>query len=87
MARHANIGHTFLPVDQLVQASGLVDRLADQHGRSGSDIERSTGFTTPSEADAYHDAGVTLFTTEIHPDPVDGYDFTTVHQVARWRDG
>ena len=87
VARHADIWHTFLPVDELLRASELVDRLAEVHGRNGSDIERSTGFTTPGEADAYLNAGVTLFTTEIHPDPVNGYDFSTVHQVVQWRDG
>ena len=37
------------------------------------------------DADAYRDAGVTLFTTEIHPDE-SGYDFTTLEKMVSWRD-
>jgi hypothetical protein len=35
----------------------------------------------PGDAGAYRDAGVTPFTTEIHPDS-DGYDFGVVEQMV-----
>jgi hypothetical protein len=37
------------------------------------------------DGDAYRDAGVTLFTTEIHP-TADGYDFSTLEKMIEWRD-
>jgi len=35
-------------------------------------------------ADAFREAGVTLFQTELTSD--DGYDLTSLKQVLRWRD-
>ena len=86
VARHADIWHSFLPVDQFRRASEKVAELAKLNGRNDSDIERSSVWENGADADAYRDAGVTLFTTEIHPD-ADGYDFTTVEQMTKWRDG
>jgi hypothetical protein len=39
----------------------------------------------PGGAPAYRDAGVTLFTTEVHPTAT-GYDFGTVEKMIAWRD-
>ncbi len=86
VARHADIWHSFLPVDAFTKASALVGELAQANGRDDADIERSSVWENGHDADAYRDAGVTFFTTEIHPD-ADGYDFTTVEQMVKWRDG
>ena len=86
VAKHADIWHAFLPVDKFVEASKLVDELAETNGRKGSDIERSSVWENAADADAYRDAGVTLFTTEIVPD-ANGYDFGVVEQMVKWRDG
>ena len=86
MARHADIWHTFLPIEKFKRASALVDELAESNGRNGSDIERSSLWETAGDADAYRAAGVTLFHTEIHPDE-SGYDFTTLEKMVAWRDG
>jgi probable F420-dependent oxidoreductase len=86
VAKHADIWHTFLPIDEFIEASKLVGELAEANGRKDSDIERSSGWENEGDAEAYRDAGVTLFTTEIHPD-ADGYDFTIVEQMVKWRDG
>jgi probable F420-dependent oxidoreductase len=86
VAKHADIWHAFLPVDKLIEASRLVGELAEANGRKDSDIERSSVWENGGDADAYRDAGVTLFTTEIHPD-ANGYDFSTVEKMVRWRDG
>ena len=85
VAKHADIWHAFLPIDKFIEASKLVGELAEANGRKDSDIERSSVWESPREADAYRDAGVSLFTTEIGPD-ADGYDFTVVEQMVKWRD-
>ena len=86
VAKHADIWHAFLPIDKFIEASKLVGELAEANGRKDSDIERSSVWESAREADAYRDAGVSLFTTEIGPD-ADGYDFTVVEQMVKWRDG
>lgn len=58
---------------------------ATAHGRNDSDIERSSLWEDAGAAEAYRDAGVTLFTTEIHPDTA-GYDFGTLETMVAWRD-
>ena len=85
VAKHADIWHSFLPVDEFRQASGVLRELAEANGRKDSDIERSSVWEDAAAADAYRDAGVTLFTTEIHPD-ASGYDFTTIEKMVAWRD-
>jgi len=41
VARHADIWHTFLEIDEFKKATATVDELAEQVGRSGNEIERS----------------------------------------------
>jgi alkanesulfonate monooxygenase SsuD/methylene tetrahydromethanopterin reductase-like flavin-dependent oxidoreductase (luciferase family) len=48
-------------------------------------IERSSVWENPGDADAYREAAVTLFTTEIHPTAA-GYDFGTLEKMIEWRD-
>jgi probable F420-dependent oxidoreductase len=85
VARHADIWHTFLPLDTYRSASARVDELAAEAGRTGADIEHSTLWTDERSADAYLGAGVTLFTTEVRA--VEGrYDLSTVKQLVAWRD-
>jgi probable F420-dependent oxidoreductase len=85
VARHADIWHAFLPLDQFARASKIVGELARANGRNDSDIERSTLWEDPQSADAYRDAGVTLFTTDIAP-TAEGYDFSTLEKMIAWRD-
>ena len=85
VARHADIWHAFLPIDQFNRASKIVGEHATANGRHDSDIERSSVWESAQDGDAYRDAGVTLFTTEIHPTPA-GYDFTTLEKMIAWRD-
>ncbi|MCV7421258.1 LLM class F420-dependent oxidoreductase [Mycobacterium yunnanensis] len=86
VAKHADIWHSFLPVEEFHQASGVLRELAEANGRKDSDIERSSVWEDVAGGDAYREAGVTLFTTEIHPD-ANGYDFTTIEKMVAWRDG
>jgi probable F420-dependent oxidoreductase len=88
VARHADIWHSFLGVEGFTEASARVDELAAAIRRDGNDIERSVhcfGFGAES-ADAYRRAGATTFTTEIEPDPITGYDFSTLEKMLAWRD-
>ena len=86
VARHADIWHTALAVEGFTEASALVDELAAAAGRDGGDIERSVHLLAADSADAYRRAGATTFTTEIDPDPITGYDFSTLEKVLAWRD-
>ena len=85
VARHADIWHTFLPLDEFNRASKIVGELATANGRNDADIERSSVWENAGDGDAYRDAGVTLFTTEIHP-TAEGYDFGTLEKMIEWRD-
>ena len=86
VACHADIWHTFLEVDEFRKAAETVDELAEQAGRSGSEIERSVTWRSADAVDAYLDAGATTFMTEIHPNPIDGYDFTILEEMLTWRE-
>jgi probable F420-dependent oxidoreductase len=86
VARHADIWHTFpFRIDEYRRKSKLVDELAAAAGRDGGAIERSVAWTGERSADELVNAGVTLFTTEIHPD-ADGYDFSELETAISWRD-
>jgi hypothetical protein len=59
--------------------------LAEQAGRTDADIERSVVWKSESDADAYLDAGATIFTKEIQPTAA-GYDLSTLKKLIKWRD-
>lgn len=84
VARHADIWHSFEPIDEFRRKNALLKRLASEAGRDESRIERGVGWTDAATADAFVDEGVTLFTTEIHPDSR-GYDFSEVEKLLAWR--
>lgn len=85
VARHADIWHTFLPIDSYREASARVAELAAGFGRAESDIERSTFWTGPQSADDYLTAGATLFHTEVRASQ-GKYDFGTVEKMVSWRE-
>jgi probable F420-dependent oxidoreductase len=85
VARHADIWHTFLPIDSYREASARVAELAAGFGRADSDIERSTLWTDAASADAYLAAGATLFHTEVRASE-GKYDLSTVEKLVDWRD-
>lgn len=85
VARHADIWHTFLPIDSYCEASARVGELAAGFGRPNSDIERSVLWTDRRSADAYLAAGATLFHTEVRASQ-GKYDFSTVEKLVAWRD-
>lgn len=85
VARHADIWHTFLPLDSYREASARVAELAAGFGRADSEIERSTFWTHPQSADDYLAAGATLFHTEVRASE-GKYDLSTVEKMIDWRD-
>ncbi|MFG1934515.1 LLM class F420-dependent oxidoreductase [Mycobacterium sp. NPDC048908] len=85
VARYANIWHSFLDIDTYRKRSQLLERLAEANGRDHSVIQRSVQWTGSASAAEYADEGVTLFTTEIHPESGE-YDFAELKDMLAWRD-
>ncbi|ORJ58887.1 hypothetical protein B5M45_17255 [Mycobacterium simiae] len=83
-ARHAHIWHSFEPIEAFRRKNELLKRLATEAGRDETAIERAIAWTDAKTADAFVDEGVTLFTTEIHPDD-NGYDFSELETMLAWR--
>lgn len=86
VARHADIWHTHLASEGFAKASATLDGLAEEAGRSGSDIERSVTWRSADAVEPYLEAGATTFVTEIHPTAKDGYDFAALEDMIIWRD-
>ncbi len=84
-ARHADIWHSFEPIEEFRRKNELLKRLASEAGRDEAAIERGMAWTDAKTADAFVDEGVTLFTTEIHPDG-NSYDFSELKTMLAWRD-
>jgi probable F420-dependent oxidoreductase len=84
-ARYADIWHSFEPIEEFRRKNELLKRLATDAGRDEAGIERAMAWTDAKTADTFADEGVTLFTTEIHPDS-NGYDFSELETMLAWRD-
>lgn len=85
VARYADIWHTFASPEEYQRKYALLKDLAQTAGRDESVIERAVHWTGRGDADTFADMGVTLFTTEIHPD-ADGFDFGELKDMLAWRD-
>jgi alkanesulfonate monooxygenase SsuD/methylene tetrahydromethanopterin reductase-like flavin-dependent oxidoreductase (luciferase family) len=85
VARFADVWHSFEPIEEFRRKNELLKRLATDAGRDEAGIERAMAWTDANTADTFVDAGVTLFTTEIHPDS-NGYDFSELETMLAWRD-
>lgn len=83
-ARYADIWHSFEPLAEFRRKNDLLKRLATAAGRDEARIERAMAWTDAATADEFAGAGVTLFTTEIHPTS-DGYDFSELETMLAWR--
>lgn len=85
VARHADIWHSFTPVENLAHKLGVIEKWADEVGRDTSNliISNELGKKETAEADALFDGGVRLFTIGVGgPD----YDFTELERWIAWRD-
>jgi hypothetical protein len=85
VVRHADIWHSFEPLDEFRRKNTLVKQLAERAGRDEAKIQRAMGWSDAAISDAFVAEGVTLFTTEIHPTS-DGYDFSELKAMIAWRD-
>lgn len=85
VARHADLWHALLPIDEYRRATARVAELAEEVGRADSAVERSVNWTDERSAEGYLAAGATLFLTEIWPTAA-GYDFSTLDKMLDWRD-
>lgn len=97
VAKHADIWHSFLPLPEFRRKNAVLAEHGEAVGRDTSQIERSTNWPgsgstviaavepdkAPQAADAFLEAGATLFTVGVSgPD----YDLATLHEALRWRD-
>ena len=85
VAQHADIWHSFTPVDDLPRKLGILAEHGAAVGRDVSEIEVSNELRSVDEAtaDRLLEAGVTLFTLGISgPD----YDLAPVKRWLKWRD-
>jgi probable F420-dependent oxidoreductase len=85
VARHANIWHSFEPIEEFRRKNELLKGLTEEAGRDEATIERGVNWTDEATADTFVAEGVTLFTSEIHPDE-NGYDFSELKRMLAWRD-
>jgi probable F420-dependent oxidoreductase len=85
VARYADIWHSFESIEEFRRKNELLKKLTEEAGRDEATIERGIDWTDEVTADAFVAEGVTLFTTEIHPDQ-NGYDFSELEKILAWRD-
>ena len=90
VARHADIWHTFTPLEELPRKIGVLHDWCERESRNPAEIEMSTGFTlrrplelTRDLLDAWHAVGVRLVIPALDgPD----FDMSNVKPLLEWRD-
>lgn len=86
IGRHATIWHSFVDIETFRRKNDLLRQHAADAGREEGAIERAVKWPgSPRAADAFAEEGVTLFTTEIHPDD-QGFDLSPLKELLGWRD-
>lgn len=83
VAEYADVWHSYSDLDTLVRKSRVLAEHCDVVGRDALHVERSVPWPGAGAADAFVDAGVTLFT--VGTDGPD-HDLTAVAEAIRWRD-
>ncbi|MGV8883151.1 MAG: LLM class F420-dependent oxidoreductase [Rhodoglobus sp.] len=85
VAQHADIWHSFTPVEDLPRKLGILAEHGEAVGRDVSEIEVSNELRGADEAtaDALLEAGVTLFTLGLTGPE---YDIAQVKRWLKWRD-
>ena len=84
VARHADIWHTFLPIEQFRTKSQLLDDLARENSRDGAAIQRAVPWFGETSADQYVAAGARIVIVQMQPTE-QGYDFTQLSKLLTWR--
>ena len=83
VAEYAQIWHSFSNLEVLAHKSAVLAEHCATIGRDPASIARSVSWPGPDKAQAFVDAGVSLFTVGSGgPD----YDLTTVAEAVAWRD-
>ena len=91
VAEHADIWHTFTPLDDLPRKIGVLHEWCERADRDPAEIELSSGYTIrgfgpllePDGADRLHALGVRLIIPAIDgPD----YDLSVLEPLLAWRD-
>ncbi|MTE14707.1 LLM class F420-dependent oxidoreductase [Nocardia aurantiaca] len=83
VAQYADIWHSFSDVDVLQRKIGILGEHCAEVGTDPTAIEKSVAWPGLDQADAYRDAGVTLFTVSSGgPD----YDMGQIQEAVAWRD-
>lgn len=83
VAEYAHIWHSFADLDELKRKSGILAEHGETVGRDVSVISRSVAWPGADKAQAFVDAGATLFTVGTGgPD----YDLTELKAALAWRD-
>ncbi|AZP83272.1 LLM class F420-dependent oxidoreductase [Mycobacterium avium] len=83
VARHADIWHTFLPIEQFRIKSQLLDDLAQHNGRDGTAITRAVPWFDDKSADEYVAAGARVLIVQMRPTE-QGYDFSQLIKLLTW---
>jgi probable F420-dependent oxidoreductase len=85
VGRYASIWHSSLGLEEFRRKDDLVRGHAAEAGRDEKLIERAVSWPgAAAAADSYVDAGVTLFTTQVHPTD-DGYSLSPLRELLAWR--
>jgi probable F420-dependent oxidoreductase len=84
VARHADIWHTFLPIEQFRTKTKRLDELARDNGRDGAAIARAVPWFGENSADQYVDAGARVVIVQVRPTR-HGYDFAELSKLVNWR--
>jgi hypothetical protein len=85
VGRYASIWHSSLGPEEFRRKNDLVRQHAAEASRDEALIERAVSWPgDDASADSYVSAGVTLFTTEVHPTD-QGYDLSGLKELLAWR--
>ncbi|QOR70039.1 LLM class F420-dependent oxidoreductase [Ruania alkalisoli] len=83
VAEYADMWHAFGDLETFTHKSGVLERHCADVGRDASQIPRSTAWPGADQADAFVNAGASLFTIgTTGPD----YDLDEVRAAVAWRD-
>ncbi|MGW4479992.1 LLM class F420-dependent oxidoreductase [Rhodococcus triatomae] len=83
VAEYADVWHSFADLDALVHKSEVLAGHCGDVGRDAHHIERSVAWPGEAQAQAFVDAGATLFTVGTGGP---AYDLSTLAEAVRWRD-
>jgi alkanesulfonate monooxygenase SsuD/methylene tetrahydromethanopterin reductase-like flavin-dependent oxidoreductase (luciferase family) len=84
VARFADIWHTGGELEVFVCKNAILAEQAQRIGRDDREIERAVSWVSPDAAEAFADAGATLFTVSVISDG--GYDLAELKAALAWRD-